>query len=79
MKDQKTVVLNLINLIFLQPIKVEHAYGVLKTLKPAEEKVTNKCSACILDRQSNILLNIFFFLHDLLLYIKDGSQEFFEP
>ena len=78
MKDQKTVVLNLINLIFLQPIKVEHAYGVLKTLKPAEEKVTNKCS-CILDRQSNILLNIFFFLHDLLLYIKDGSQEFFKP
>ena len=64
--------------LFLQPIKVEHAYGVLKTLKPAEEKVTNKCS-CILDRQSNILLNIFFFLHDLLLYIKDGSQEFFEP
>lgn len=64
--------------LFLQPIKVEHAYGVLKTLKPAEEKVTNKCS-CILDRQSNILLNIFFFLHDLLLYIKDGSQEFFKP
>ena len=28
--------------LFLQPIKVEHAYGVLKTLKPAEEKVTNK-------------------------------------
>lgn len=78
MKDQKTVVLNLINLIFLQPIKVEHAYGVLKTLKPAEEKVTNKCSR-IMDRQSNILLNIFFFLHNLLLYIKDGSQEFFEP
>ena len=30
--------------LFLQPIKVEHAYGVLKTLKPAEEKVTNKCA-----------------------------------
>lgn len=64
--------------LFLQPIKVEHAYGVLKTLKPAEEKVTNKC-LCILDRQSNILLNIFFFLHNLLLYIKEGFQEFVKP
>lgn len=64
--------------LFLQPIKVEHAYGVLKTLKPAEEKVTNKCS-CILDRQSNILRNIFFFLHNLLLYIKEGFQESFKP
>ena len=53
--------------LFLQPIKVEHAYGVFKTLKPAEEKVANKCSF-ILDRQSDILLNIFFFLHNLLLY-----------
>ena len=64
--------------LFLQPIKVEHAYGVLKTLKPAEEKVTNKC-LCILDRQSNILLNIFFFLHNLLLYIKEEFQEFVKP
>ena len=64
--------------LFLQPIKVEHAYGVLKTLKPAEEKVTNKINVHVY-RIGNILRNIFFFLHDLLLYIKKGSQEFFEP